>query len=87
MSKSRTNTVQIVNPRPGGASYTSRRSALGFVRRGLAIFEPDENALRFINLERRERNRGHDDGQGESFWWRRGTTGGMVQRIGSVVIR
>ena len=35
MSTTRSNTVQILNPAPDGAQYTTRKSAQQFVRRGL----------------------------------------------------
>jgi hypothetical protein len=83
MSRIRQSVVDILNPLPGGASYTTRRSALQFVRRGLAAFESD-HAIRFLNQERRIARANSSDGIGGEFWWRRGKTGGMVQQIGSI---
>jgi hypothetical protein len=85
MSRIRRHTVEILNPLPGGASYTTRRSALQFVRRGLAAFEGD-HAIRFLNQDRRIERANSSDGLGGNFWWRLGKTGGMVQQIGSVVL-
>ena len=85
MSRIRQNVVDILNPLPGGASYTTRRSALQFVRRGLAAFESD-HAIRFLDQERRIERANSSDGVGVEFWWRLGKTGGMVQQIGSVVL-
>ncbi len=84
MSRIRQNTVEILNPLPGGASYTTRRSALQFVRRGLAAFEGDR-AIRFLDQERRIERANGSDGIGGEFWWRRGKTGRMVQQIGSII--
>jgi hypothetical protein len=83
MSRIRKNIVGILNPLPGGASYTTRKSAVQFVRRGLAAFEND-HAIRFLNQDRRIKPANSSDGDGE-FWWRPGKTGGMVQRIGSII--
>jgi hypothetical protein len=83
MSRIRQNVVDLLNPLPGGASYTTRRSALQFVRRGLAAFE-SEHAIRFLNRERRIARANGSDGIGGEFWWRRGKTDGMVQQIGSI---
>jgi hypothetical protein len=85
MSKLRRNTVQIVNPRPGGAPYTTSKSALQFVRRGLAVFEAGEGAIRFVDQDHRIKNSKKGDGIGGEFWWRLGKTGGMSQQIGSIV--
>jgi hypothetical protein len=85
MSRIRQNIVDILNPPPGGASYTTRRSALQFVRRGLAAFESD-HTIRFLNQERRIERANSSDGIGGEFWWRLGKTGGMVQQIGSAVL-
>jgi hypothetical protein len=87
MSKTRPNTVQIVNPLPSGAQYTSHKSALQFVRRGLAVFEAGDTAIRFLHQDRLielELSKGGNRGGGQ-FWWRPGKTGGMVQQIGSIV--
>ena len=85
MSKLRRNIVEIVNPLPGGAPYTTWKSAHQFVRRGLAVFEAGGNAIRFLNQERRTNNGEVRDRIGGEFWWRMGMTGGMVQQIGSIV--
>jgi hypothetical protein len=86
MSRIRLNTVQILNPLPGGVQYTTRKSALQFVRRGLAIFEAGERAIRFLDQDRRvKKNSQFNDGIGGEFWWRLGKTGGMSQQIGSIV--
>jgi hypothetical protein len=53
MSKLRRNTVQILNPLPGGVPYTTRKSARQFVRRGLAVFERGEDTIRFLDQDRR----------------------------------
>lgn len=83
MSKARVNTIQILNPLAGGARYTSRKSALQFVRRGLAVLEADNTALRFLDQDRRSLDRKQNDPIGGRFWWRRGKTGGFAQLIGS----
>jgi len=49
MSIRRSKTVQIINPLPGGSSFTSYKRALQFVRRGLATFEAQEAAIRFTD--------------------------------------
>jgi hypothetical protein len=85
MSKTRRNTVQILNPLPGGTSYTTRKSALHFVRRGLAAFEAGGGAIRFLDQGRRIRTSEVSDRIGGEFWWRLGKTGGMWQQIGSIV--
>ena len=82
MSRSRKDTVQIVNPIPNGAHYTSRKSALQFVRRGVAAFENGESAIRFLNQRRQELRRGDPD-CGDEFHWRVGITGKMVQVMAS----
>jgi hypothetical protein len=84
MSKVRLNTVEILNPLPGGAQYTNRKSAVQFVRRGLAIFEC-EGSIRFLNQDRGTVRRNGGDGIGGEFWWCLGKTGGMTQQIGSIV--
>lgn len=84
MSKVRLNTVQILNPLPGGSQYTNRTSALQFVRRGLAIFEC-KGSIRFLNQDRRTVGGNGGDGIGGEYWWRLGKTGGMTQQIGSIV--
>jgi hypothetical protein len=84
MSRIRKNAVEILNPLPGGASYTTRKSAIQFVRRGAAAFESD-HAIRFLNQDRRIKPTNTSDGIGGEYWWRRGKTGGVVQRIGSIV--
>jgi len=85
MSRIRQNTVEILNPLPGGVSYTTRRCALQFVRRGLAAFESDR-AIRFVNQDRRIERANSSDGVGGDYWWRLGMSGGMVQQIGSAVL-
>lgn len=85
MSRIRQSTVEILNPLPGGVSYTTRRSALQFVRRGLAAFESDR-AIRFLNQDRRIERANSSDSVGGEFWWHLGKTGGMVQQIGSAVL-
>jgi hypothetical protein len=85
MSKTRLNTVQILNPLPGGAQYTTRKSALQFVQRGLAVFEAGDGAIRFLGQGRRIEGGKGSDGVGGEFWWRLGKTGGMSQQIGSIV--
>jgi hypothetical protein len=85
MSKTRTNTVRIINPLPGGSKYTSHKCALQFVRRGLAVFEADYSAIRFLNQDHRINRARRSDRNGGHFWWRIGTTGGVAQRIGSIV--
>jgi hypothetical protein len=85
MSRLRRNTVQIVNPLPGGVPYTTRKSALQFVRRGLAVFEGGYEAIRFLDQDRRVISRTVGDGIGGEFWWRLGKTGGMSQQIGSII--
>jgi hypothetical protein len=84
MSKPRLNTVQILNPLPEGANYTTRKSARQFVRRGLATFESGEAAIRFLDQTRRTIV-GRGDGIGGEFWWRHGKTGGMSQLIGGII--
>jgi len=86
MSKNRRNTVEILNPLPGGAHYTSSKAARQFVRRGLAVFEAVDEAIRFLDQDRRFNRSSGMDGIGEAFWWRIGKTGGMAQQIGSIVI-
>ncbi len=83
MSRFRFKTVQILNPLPGGAQYTTRKSALQFVRRGLAFFESGGGAIRFLNQSPRIAGSQHD-GIGGKFWWRYGKTGKMSQIIGNV---
>jgi len=84
MSKGRANTVQIVNPLPQGAQYTSYKTALQFVRRGLAVFEGSAKAIRFLDQDRRiDIARGGDQGDGH-FGWRIGKTSGFTQRMGSI---
>lgn len=85
MSKTRHNTVRIVNPLPGRSRYTSNKSASQFVSRGLAVLEDEGTAIRFLDQTRRIYQGQGSDGRGSQFWWRRGKTGGMVQRIGSIV--
>jgi hypothetical protein len=85
MSRTRLNTVQILNPLLGGAQYTTRKSAVQFVRRGLAVFEAGEGTIRFLDQDRRVISRTVGDGIGGEFWWRLGKTGGMSQQIGSIV--
>jgi hypothetical protein len=85
MSKTRATTVQIINPFPGGAHYTSRKSALQFVRRGLAVLEANNTVLRFLDQDRRSNERRKDDRVGGHYWWRIGKTGGFAQGIGSIV--
>jgi hypothetical protein len=85
MSRIRQNSVEILNPIPGGARYTTRKSALQFVRRGLAAFASD-HAIRFLDQARRFESRKHCDDIAGEFWWRLGKTGGMVQQIGSAVL-
>jgi len=41
-------TVEILNPEPGGSSYTSEKRARYFVRRGIAEFDPF-GRLQFLN--------------------------------------
>ena len=86
MSRLRQNSVEIVNPVPGGARYTTRKSALQFVRRGLAVFEIGDAAIRFVDQHRRMELVEGGDSVGAEFWWRLGKTGGMVQQIGSPVL-
>jgi hypothetical protein len=86
MSRIRQNSVEILNPIPGGARYTTRKSALQFVRRGLAVFEAGEGAVRFLHQDRRIESIKGSDAVGGEFWWRLGKTGGMVQQIGSAVL-
>src|SRR5690348_402709 len=85
MSRIRRNTVQIVNPAPGGAQYTSTKSARQFVRRGLATFEDGESAIRFVHQNPQEPCQPNGD-CGNEFWWRFGITGGMVQAVASRVV-
>jgi hypothetical protein len=85
MSRIRQNSVEILNPIPGGSRYTTRKSAVQFVRRGLAVFEADDGAIRFLNQDRRTDCARGCDGIGGEFWWRLGKTGGMSQQIGSIV--
>lgn len=85
MPKTRHNTVRIVNPLPGGAQYTSNRSASEFVRRGLAVLDGEGTAIRFLDQTRRIHQAQRSDGGDSQFRWRLGKTGGMVQRIGSIV--
>src|ERR1019366_3331693 len=85
MSKARSNTVQILNPLPGGTQYTTHKSAIQFVRRGLAVFAIGGGAIRFLNQDLRTNCAKSCDGIGGEFWWRRGMTGGMCQQIGSIV--
>jgi|ERR1035438_4753370 hypothetical protein len=87
MSKIRRNTIQVINPLPGGASYTTQKSADDFVRRGLAVFEANDGAIRFLDQDRRIIRGEERDRSGGEFWWRLGTTGGMTQQIGSIVFR
>ena len=86
MSRIRANMVAILNPPPGGAGYTTRKSALRFVRRGLAVFEGGDAAIRFVDQHRRVERSSSRDNLGGDFWWRLGMTGGMVQQIGSAVL-
>ena len=46
------NVVLIANPLPGGRRYTNRRSAEQFIRRGLAVRQPN-GALQFIDQQKR----------------------------------
>jgi hypothetical protein len=85
MSKTRPNTVQIVNPLPGGARYTSPKSAIQFVRRGRAAFEDGNTSIRFLTQDHRSNTARRSDLDGGHFRWRIGTTGGFAQRIGSIV--
>jgi hypothetical protein len=85
MSRIRQNSVEILNPISGGVCYTTRKSALQFVRRGLAVFEHSALAIRFLDQERRIERAHCGDGLGGEFWWRRGKTGGMVQLVGSII--
>lgn len=85
MYKLRHNTVQIVNPLPGGTRYTTLKSALQSVRRGLAVFEPGHQTIRFLNQNRQIENGKGGNGIGGDFWWRLGKTGGMAQQIGSII--
>jgi hypothetical protein len=85
MSRVRQNSVEILNPIPGGARYTTRKSARKFVRRGLAVFEDGDAAVRFLDDQRRTEPADSSGGAGGEFWWRLGKTGGMVQQIGSAV--
>jgi hypothetical protein len=84
MSRIRHNAVQILNPLPGGAHYTTLKSARQFVRRGLAVFE-SADAICFLNQERRASLQSDLEGTDGVFCWRRGETGGMVQMLGSLV--
>jgi hypothetical protein len=85
MSKPRSNTVQILNPAPGGAQYTTRKSAQQFVRRGLAVFEAGDAAIRFLNQSRRAV--GSRDGISGDFWWHHGKSGGMSQLLGTLIVQ
>jgi hypothetical protein len=87
MSKIRRNTIQVINPLPGGSPYTTRKSADAFVRRGLVVFEAGDGAIRFLDQDRRIiRGEGRDRSGGEYFW-RVGKTAGMAQAICSKVPR
>lgn len=82
MSRIRQNTVLILNPAPGGAAYTTRKAALQFVRRGMAVFD-SQGAIRFLDQARYLESHPCSDDTKGIFWWRRGKTGGMAQLIGS----
>lgn len=84
MSRVRRHAVLIQNPLPGGAAHTTRKAAVGFIRRGLAVWI-DSNAIRFVAQGRRMAESRMQDLADEPFWWRRGKTGGMVQVLGSTV--
>jgi hypothetical protein len=84
MSKTRATTVQIINPLLGGSHYTSRKSALQFVRRGLAVSEANNTVLRFLDQDRRSDEGRNIDRIGGHFWWRIGRTGGFAQGVGSI---
>ena len=86
MSKIRRNAVLIQNPLPGGATYTTRKAALGFIRRGLAVFAAPDS-IRFLDQARRIETAPAQDGTDGIFRWHRGKTGRMVQLLGSAVNR
>jgi hypothetical protein len=84
MSIHRRKIVQIINPVPGGAQYTTDKAALQLVQRGRAVWEANQTALRFIDQV--QAPMGGTGGAGEElFRWRRGISGGMAQIVGSAV--
>ncbi len=83
MSIHRRRIVQILNPVPGGGQYTTYKSALGSVRRGLAVFEADGAAMRFTDPVRHPQGSGSGDVGEGVLRWHRGKTGGMAQLLGS----
>ena len=86
MSKIRRNAVLIQNPLPGGAKYTTRKAALGFIRRSLAVFAAPDS-IRLLDQARRIETAPAQDGTDGIFRWHRGKTGRMVQLLGSAVNR
>lgn len=77
MPQGKPDTVEILNPLPGGSRYTSRKNALRMVRRGIAVASGD--AILFptrewlTQLNRKEALDRMDDGfveqRGGILWW------------------
>jgi hypothetical protein len=83
MSTPRRGIVQIINPVSGESRYTTRKSAMQLVRRGRAMWDADESAIRLTDQVQAS-NCGERGGAGQGFFqWHRGVSGGMAQVLGS----
>ena len=78
VSQGKSSTVEILNPLPGAARYTSRKNALRMVRRGIAVASGDDAILFptrewLSRLNAKEAQDRLDDGfveqRGGVLWW------------------